>query len=99
MKPNLLSDPDDGTLDLYGYRLYRSDFLPIGPWDTVATVIKGDPTYFSSGKYFFVDSTVEIGRSYYYALTAFDTGKASWYNPSNFPKLTTCSFNGIINLC
>lgn len=83
-----LPDPDDGTLDLHGYRLYRSDFLPIGPWDTIATVIKGDPNYFKTGKYLFIDSTVEIGRSYYYALTAFDTGKVNWpINPSAiFPE-------------
>lgn len=83
-----LPDPDDGTLDLYGYKLYRSDFLPIGPWENIATIIKGDPNYFINGKYLFIDSTVEIGRAYYYALTAFDTGKANWpINPSAiFPE-------------
>ncbi|MDP3829813.1 MAG: hypothetical protein Q8Q47_00995 [Ignavibacteriaceae bacterium] len=42
----------------------------------------------SNSKYSYVDSAVEIGRSYYYSITAFDTGKASWpINPSaRFPE-------------
>jgi hypothetical protein len=78
-------DPDDGIRDLAGYRVYRSTYLPIGPWDTVATVAKGDPQYYNgaTGKYTFVDSTVTVSTLYYYALTAFDTGRSSWsVNPS-----------------
>lgn len=85
-----LPDPDDGTLDLYGYKLYRSDFLPIGPWDSIATIYKNDPKFYDAGKgiYTFIDSSVQIGTGYYYALTAFDTGKASWPpNPAaRFPE-------------
>lgn len=75
-----IPDPDDGTLDLIGYKVYRSDYLPIGPWDSIGVVYRGDPVRFNSTtqKYSFVDSTASIGRSYYYALTAFDTGKAAW---------------------
>ncbi len=75
-----LTDPDDATSDLYGYKIWRSWYLPIGPWDSIGTVVKGDPNYYDAvnGKYTFVDSTVQIGANYYYALTAFDTGKSSW---------------------
>ncbi|MDP4174888.1 MAG: hypothetical protein Q8933_13005 [Bacteroidota bacterium] len=73
-----IPDPDDNTLDLAGYRLYRSEYLPIGPWVKIADIKKGDQNYYSSGKYNFVDSLVEIGNSYYYALTAYDNGKANW---------------------
>lgn len=74
------SDPDDGIADLHGYKVYRSDYLPIGPWDSVGVVYKGDPLLYnaSTGKYRFIDSTVDIGSSYYYALTAFDSGRTVW---------------------
>lgn len=80
-----LADPDDGITDLAGYRVYRSVYLPIGPWDTVGTIVKGDPQYYNggTGKYTFLDTTVTVGETYYYALTAFDTGRASWsVNPA-----------------
>ncbi|MGE5435613.1 MAG: hypothetical protein ACM3O3_00170, partial [Syntrophothermus sp.] len=72
------TDPDDGVADLVGYKVYRSSHLPIGPWDSVGVVYKQDPKNYSNGNYTFVDSTVQIGTSYYYSLTAFDTGRASW---------------------
>lgn len=85
-----IADPDDGTLDLAGYRLYRSDFLPIGPWELIGDIKKADPSYYdaASGKYVFIDSTVQIGTGYYYSVTAYDTGKASWpVNPAAiFPE-------------
>lgn len=80
-----IPDPDDGTLDLAGYNLYRSNYLPIGPWEFVAKIPKGDASIFdaSSNKYIFIDTTANIGTAYYYSLTAYDTGKASWnINPS-----------------
>ncbi|MBE2279527.1 MAG: hypothetical protein IAE91_03980 [Ignavibacteriaceae bacterium] len=85
-----LPDPDDGTLDLAGYRIYRSNFLPMGPWQMIADVKKGESNYFDilTGKYSFLDSTVQLGTGYYYAITAYDTGKASWpINPAQvFPE-------------
>ncbi len=64
--------------DLAGYRLYRSDYLPLGPWTQIADVSKADPRFLSGGTYTVVDSTVAQGTGYYYALTAYDTGHASW---------------------
>jgi len=78
-------DPDDGILDLAGYRLYRSNYLAIGPWSLVGEIRKKDPNYDNTaeGKYIFIDSTADVGVAYFYALTAFDTGKASWsVNPA-----------------
>ncbi len=72
------ADPDDGIKDLYGYRVYRSEYLPIGPWKLVADIKKADANYYFGSTYTFVDSTVDIGTSYYYALTAYDTGRAAW---------------------
>lgn len=86
-----IADPDDGTLDLAGYRVYRSNYLPIGPWTLVGDVSKGDPAYYNTaeGEYIFIDSAADVGASYYYALTAYDTGKAAWpVNPAAVFKET-----------
>lgn len=83
-----LPDPDDGLFDLAGYKIYRSDYLPMGPWELIADVKKGDPAYLSGTKYTYIDSTVQIGTGYYYSITAYDTGKTSWaINPAQrFPE-------------
>ena len=64
--------------DLAGYRLYRSSYLPVGPWELVADVKKGDAAALQGGTYTFTDRTVQQGNAYYYALTAYDTGHAAW---------------------
>ncbi|MFH0736639.1 MAG: hypothetical protein V1773_00820 [bacterium] len=88
-----IPDPDDGLLDLSSYKIYRSEYLPIGPWTLVAEIQKGDINYYSNTteKYTYLDSTVTVGASYYYALTALDTGRASWnINPAViFPETQT----------
>lgn len=92
----LISDPDDNTSDLAGYIVYRSDYLPIGPWEIVDTVFKGSPIHLSGSTYTFIDSTVDVGKSYYYALTAFDNGKATWVGSAqtinNVPPLESSIF-------
>lgn len=80
-----IPDPDDLVVDLIGYKVYRSDFLPIGPWVEVKSILKGDQNYYdlTSGKYTFIDTAVQIGQSYYYSIVSYDTGKTSWsVNPS-----------------
>jgi len=67
-----IPDPDNGTFDIKGYIVYRSEYLPIGPWMAIDTVIIGDPDYLSGGVYTYKDNSVDIGQSYYYALTSFD---------------------------
>ncbi len=88
-----IPDPDDGLLDLSSYKIYRSAYLPIGPWEQIAEIKKGDLNYYSvaDGIYKFVDSTVTVGASYYYSLTALDTGRANWnINPAQiFPETRT----------
>jgi len=88
-----IPDPDDGEYDLAYYNLYRSSYLPIGPWELVAKIKKQDATYYNmlTNKYVFIDSLVTVGASYYYALTASDTGKSSWnVAPSTiFPETRT----------
>jgi hypothetical protein len=85
-----IPDPDDGELDLTGYKIYRSDYLPIGPWTEIKNIVKGDASYFnaSTSEYTFLDTSVTIGAPYYYALTAYDTGRTVWnINPdARFPE-------------
>lgn len=83
-----IPDPDYGVNDIAGYILYRSGFLPIGPYEPIDTIDVGDPYYLTGMTYTYVDSVVEIGQGYYYALTSFDTGHDSWpVNPSQiFPE-------------
>ncbi|MBN2572044.1 MAG: hypothetical protein JXA68_07950 [Ignavibacteriales bacterium] len=91
-----IQDPDDLTNDLVGYVIYRSEYLPIGPWTPIDTVLKGDLDYLEGATYIFVDSTVDVGKSYYYALTAYDAGKASWVGSfqtiTNVPPMESSIF-------
>jgi len=90
-----IPDPDDGQLDLAGYIIYRSDYLPIGPWVAIDTITAGDPAYLKGSEYLYIDSAVSIGRGYYYALTAFDNGRASWtgvQTVTNVPPMETSIF-------
>jgi len=66
--------------DLAGYKIYRSSYLPIGPWDVIAKIPKGDPTYYtaSTRTYAFTDTNVTAGEGYYYSLTSYDSGHNSW---------------------
>lgn len=73
-------DPDDGVKDLAGYYVYRSGYLPIGPWFRIDTVLKKDANNYNPAtrKYTALDSTATIGTAYYYSITAFDTGRTTW---------------------
>jgi hypothetical protein len=75
-----LPDPDDGVKDLVGYYIYRSNYLPIGPWERIDTVYKKDALFFNAAahQYTVLDSTASVGTPYYYAITAFDSGRAAW---------------------
>jgi len=78
-------DPLDPAGSLVGYKVYRSSFLPVGPWDSVGTVLKKNPVNYNSGTgtYTFIDSSLVVGTNYYYSLTAYDTVRGAWaVNPS-----------------
>ncbi len=73
-----LPDAYDGSKNLAGYIVYRSGYLPIGPWTIVDTVRKADARYYVGTRYTYVDSSISIGKGYYYALTAFNTIRTVW---------------------
>jgi len=76
----MIPDPHQQTVDIAGYRIYRSGNLPFGPWKLVADIPAGDPGFLDEGAsvYRYVDRQVALGYRYYYALTAYDTGHDSW---------------------
>ncbi len=90
-----IPDPYDGSKDLAGYIIYRSGYLPIGPWIPLDTVMKGDLRYLKGDIYTYMDSSVDIGKGYYYALTAFNKGRAIWKGVqtlTNVPPMETSIF-------
>ncbi len=90
-----IPDAYDGSKNLAGYLVYRSAYLPIGPWKLIDTVKKNDARYYSGGRYSYMDSTVTIGAGYYYALTAFNAARAAWTGVqtlTNVPPMETSIF-------
>jgi len=81
-----LKNPDYGISTLVGYRIYRSGYLPTGPYQLIATIPKGDPKYYNSSQrsYTYIDSAktgatpITPGYGYYYSIVGYDTGHANW---------------------
>lgn len=75
-----LPDPHQGVVDVAGYRIYRSSFLPFGPWNLIADIPVGDPQYYdaASRTYRFRDEKVALGFGYYYSVTSYDGGHPAW---------------------
>ena len=91
----LIPDPDDGQFDLAGYVIYRSDYLPIGPWTPIDTILVGDVNYFDGVNYTYKDLSVSIGNGYYYSITSFDNGRSSWtgvQTVNNVPSMESSIF-------
>ncbi len=97
-----IPDPDytgNEAFDLAGYRVYRSNYMPIGPWNMITDIPKGDFTKYNSfnGIYTYIDTTVVSGEAYYYAVTAYDTGHTAWppdpaAYPGGVPPLETSKY-------
>lgn len=58
-----------GTFD--HYELYKA-VHPLGPWLLLVSVSGGDPRYFTSGKYQFIDKNSRIGDYFYYSVVSVD---------------------------
>lgn len=59
------------TATLDHYEILKASH-PMGPWAVLATVGKGDPKYFASGSYQFLDQNTRIGDFYYYSVVSVD---------------------------
>jgi len=58
-----------GTFD--HYVLYKSAH-PLGHWQQLAVVQKGDPLYFANGEYQFFDKNTRVGDKWYYSVLSVD---------------------------
>ncbi len=78
--PEMIPDPHQETPDIAGYRIYRSGTYPFGPWKLITDIEVGDETYFQtdSQQYVYIDREVPLGHGFYYSVTAYDNGHASW---------------------
>ncbi len=72
--------------DVAGYRVYRTDYTPDGPWTLVGELkglrqSGGDFTYNATDKtYSFVDKNSIAGFNYFYSVRTFANGHAAWTN-------------------
>ncbi len=75
-----IQDPQEGVIDIAGYRVYRSGSYPMGPWEMIADFPIKDSNYWNSfeEQYEINDFLVAMGYGYYYAVTAYDAGDDSW---------------------
>jgi hypothetical protein len=72
----------ESEVDVAGFNLYRSE-NPDGPYTQInATLIPGSNDPVTGGKYHYVDSNVEPGRTYYYKLEDVDlSGTKTTHGP------------------
>jgi hypothetical protein len=75
--------------DFAGYRIYRSGYLPLGPWKKIADIQKDSSGILNpvTGVYTYQDDSVAVGSAYYYTITSYDKKHATWPpNPAAFPS-------------
>ena len=78
-------NPDTGTQDILGYRVYRSTWFGWGPWSLHDTILKGQSgsslngnwTY-ASGRYTYEDLDTAAGFAYHYSVRPYASGRSSW---------------------
>jgi len=68
-------NPDYGTADVVGYRVYRSIWQETGPWDLVGEVPAGSG---QGGTYSWIDENSLAGFGYAYNVRAVASAKTTW---------------------
>ncbi len=71
--------------DVLGYRVYRSNWFPVGPWELWDIIekgkggrtVKGSWTY-AGGRYTYEDLLSAAGFEYHYSVRPFAKGHADW---------------------
>lgn len=84
--PESYRDPLDNVNDLAGYRVYRSTYFTIGPWELVADIVK-DSVTLVDGKARYVDRGQPFGVGNYYCVTSYDLAgnESGKVNNTRFP--------------
>ncbi len=76
-------NPDYGTADIAGYRVYRSTWHEFGPWTLVADIkkgISGASWDYSGGTYKWRDTNGAAGFRYMYNVRAYTVPHTAWTN-------------------
>ena len=79
-------DPENGTNDFAGYRVYRSTYFVTGPWTEVADISEGSENIVD-GMVTYTDADLPLGVGNYYAVTSYDESgnESGKVNPNRFP--------------
>lgn len=79
-------DPDKGTNDFAGYKVYQATYYVSGPWTEVADIAKGSEVM-EDGMVVFEHLDLPLGVGTYYAVTSYDTdgNESGKVNPNRFP--------------
>lgn len=78
-------NPYYNQADILGYRVYRSTWFALGPWDLRDTIVKGQAgssimgswTY-ANGRYTYEDLQTAAGFEYHYSVRPYASGHAAW---------------------
>ncbi len=84
--PNSYTDPATGVNDFAGYKIYRSNYFTIGPWNLVAT-IPNEQAQIVNGNVRYEDKGLSFGVGVYYAVTSYDNNgnESGKVNNNRFP--------------
>lgn len=84
--PESYRDPIIGQNDFAGYRVYRSTYFTIGPWELAAD-IKKDSATIVNGKVRYIDKGQPFGVGNYYCVTSYDAAgnESGKVNNTRFP--------------
>lgn len=79
-------DPDTGENDFAGYRVYRSNYFCIGPWELVETIPEADVTL-ENGNVVYTETDLSLGVGVYYTVTSYDDdgNESGKVNSNRFP--------------
>ena len=92
--PATYVDPLLGMNDFRGYRIYRSTYFTIGPWELLVDLPK-DSAVVIDGTVKYVDEDVSASIGYYYTVTTYDIAgnESGKVNNNRFPVYPTLPAN------
>ena len=79
-------DPDTGTDDFAGYKVYQSNYFVTGPWTEIADISRASATI-EDGMVVYTDADLALGVGNYYTVTSYDAAgnESGKVNPNRFP--------------
>jgi hypothetical protein len=85
--PETYRDPLTNVNDFAGYRIYRSTYFTIGPWQLIADIPVSAAEYDEYGKVVYTDENLPYGVGNYYCVTTYDTdgNESAKQNNNRFP--------------